>query len=398
MDDLVVADEIGIHTKVVVEILYQFMKHSLINTGGVHGRLRILAIIQKMKKVFTLTNAFNFILSNSKFTTFLVNIDNVSVVSPDMLKSVLKLFGDLLCTGYPVYFTVTGVYQGYNIEEVPALLSMRRDLILLPPLTTEDSCRICRQLGVLSQNENEAINPLFLHLVWQAGGMPRYLAYLLYTIATASTVIMHNSKNGENWFSTADLTEITKFITNMTHQQYEQVLSAWAVMCNIHAKIDPIPMEVLDNLVSLCVSEAPVGRGIWTSLSESTTLNPPYTIETARQTGVAMFTPDNNLFIPPITLYHLYNTSQQQTGKSCFHIIQQNLNGISGSSDSESFYVSVILHRLRALVLLGRKHTRVSKLLAVPVQDEYDVLIDLAGSAGDQDSPLAIVADEYIIK
>lgn len=170
-------------------------------------------------------------------------------------------------------------------------------------------------------------------------------------------------------------------------------------MCNIHAKIDPIPMEVLDNLVSLCVSEVPVDTGIWTSLSESTIHNPPYTIETARQTGVAMFTPDNNLCIPPITLFHLYNTSQQQQiGKSCFHIIQQNLKGISSSRDSESLYVSVILHRLRALVLLGRKHTRLSKLLAVPVQDEYDVLIDLAVSAGDQDSPLAIVADEYIIK
>mgnify|MGYP005991557491 CR=1 FL=1 len=220
MDDLIVADEIGIHTKVVVEILYQFMQHSLINTGDVYGRLCILAIIQKMKNFFTLSNAFNFILSNSKFTTFLVNIDDASEASPDMLKSILKLFGDLLCNGYPVYFTVTGVYQVHNIEEVPALLSMKRDLILLPPLTTEDSCSICRQLGVLSQNENEAINPLFLHLVWLAGGMPRYLGYLLYTIATTITDIMHCSNNGENGFSAAAFVEINKFITNMTHQQY----------------------------------------------------------------------------------------------------------------------------------------------------------------------------------
>ena len=55
--------------------------------------------------------------------------------------------------------------------------------VMLPVLTMFNSLTLCENLGLLLPEDKNEYNAFFVHLLWLAGGVPRYIAKLVYSIA-----------------------------------------------------------------------------------------------------------------------------------------------------------------------------------------------------------------------
>lgn len=365
MDDVIQED--NIQKQLTIEILYQFMKYSLLDKVPENGRHKIKSIIEKSIENFNLLEAIKFIIEKTPFSCILVNIDEASAVSQTILQSILKCFGDLLCLGLPVYFTVSGVYRGPSMENAAISSGMQLVVILLPPLSVDECCFICHKFLDLPESSTEN-NQFFLHLVWLAGGVPRYLAYLLFFIAKMRNVVSYNENS--TWFETKDFPALKNIISNFAHRDAQDVTASWIDLCTFKRTVHDIPSDVYSNLISLCLSEFSVEGQLEKNISQGK----QFSIDAARTAEMMFITPQYHIFIPPILLHHYHNSTRSEL--TCLTLPLIDLCGVMNSRDNEALYITIIVHRIRALMLLGHKKIDLYTLLGVKKkvnQCNYDI-------------------------
>lgn len=223
----------------MVELLFTALRYELVNVCTAKKDVEELV---STVPTLMLSTAVDWLLEYLNAECMIINIDEANALAEAELTEVLKCFGRELCLGKRVYITVTGIYKASVTAAIDFSGMIRRD-VFLPPLLMEQSLAIFASLGLIPRNAiAEQLNPYFVHLVWLAGGVPRYLDYLTYSIARKALPDMGVS------FLKRDISTIRAFITTMNHQDCISVLGTWKPLYEFLKRNEQPPDRALTSM------------------------------------------------------------------------------------------------------------------------------------------------------
>jgi hypothetical protein len=329
------------------------------------ARVRIQELVRACPAV-DVGHVVKWLLDYTEASCILLDIDEANKIEVGDLTNILRVCCQGIGCGLRMYISVTGNYK----ETVPTSVDHAGYVgvnIFLPPLSMKQCFSIMESFGLISADEN--VNPFFSHLVMLAGGVPRYLDYLISSIATRAL----NSVS----FKLSEVPLVNKFISYMNFRQMQDILRYWKQMCEFLTPLS-IPQKVIAGIVSLVVSEESVILGRVKDFDLGVT---NYTIENAlnQQLLYVQSATAGNVTVPPLLLSHLHDRCSSGTMPSVHPL--HSLEGIMCSRDNESLYLSVIIHRMRAAQILGCKYTWLYQLLGVAsVNGQADVMIDVSSA------------------
>lgn len=221
---------------------------------------------------------------------------------------------------------------------------------------------LCEELGLLPKAMS--VRVFIGHLLWLAGGVPRYIARLVHCIAVKAGVA------DSEYFTTDGRPSMLNYVESMKHQHFQDVLSKWLVTCSLAMKVTLPDEDVLNDIVSLCISEIPVAARRDCKLDSGNTC----TIGSAMQCELLHFGTDGRIVVPPLLLSQFCNHSENSD--SCRTIVLKNLDGVLSHRDNESLYLSVVLHRLKSAQTLDIKTVKLSETFGVELKTDHCVLIN----------------------
>jgi hypothetical protein len=323
----------------------------------------LLKILNNCGGAVDFTDTVHWIINCTGYDAVVINIDEASGLSELDLGAILQWCGYAICRGLRLYFTVTGVYDGSILTAVTRSM-MQLIRIVLPPLTMESSIDVLQCFGAIS---GSGLSPFARQLVWLAGGIPRYLSYLVHALAASSGVL---TDRGELPFNR--VCEVAAYCSGMTHKDFIGVLARWSAAYPARKDRSIPAAEVLNNLISLVVAEVPVEdpSAIFLDRNRSTTL------DKALRAELAYCAPGGYVTIPPILLKLYYASSIH--GDSIRTVVLLHMDSVLHHRDNESLYISVLMHRLRAHKLIGREKMALTTLLGAAVPKYSSAMVSLA--------------------
>lgn len=346
--------------KIVIELLAEACKYC--------GKLRetIASLFEETGCKVTLSMAYDWVVQQTGAKCLIVNLDEAQSMLANDLASIIRAFGEVLFSGRSVYYSVTGLYSAGTVDGVRYSFN-RENPIYLPVLTVEQLCIICKHIGLLPQViQDKQVNPHFRHLLWMTGGVPRYLDYLVYSIADECGEVHEKQYSGD-----AVCTTLREYVSQLTHLQFQCILSKWLSLCHVNLKNQEASTGVLDKIVSLTVAELPVLTHSSSNIGEN------YTFQQARQDQLFQLDGEGRMFVPPVRLLAMYQRSTSINSVRLI-VLSNNMAGEMSSRDNESLYIAVVLRRIRAWQALGFKEVRLSALLRIAIDAASDHLIDVS--------------------
>lgn len=368
MDEIAPPGEVGgVLSSIMVELLCVSLSYNLRDNG--EKQKKVIENLVRNTPSLVLGDVLDFLTSYLEVESFLVNVDEANKIDEVTLTAVLKIFGYELCMGRKVYITVSGIYK-QSVKTAIDFSGMHRKDVFLPPLKMEESLVIFHSLGLVQSADPTKQNRYFLHLLWLAGGVPRYLDYLVYSIARKRVRGMDTS------FHQRDILYIASYITDMGQSEVIAILGTWCPLC-VRLHNDTPPDAVIASILSLCIAETTVMN----SDERQRVLSETYTIERALHEEMLYIqsVEPKVVTLPPVFLHSLHKLC---AGKDAVRLITlQSMEGVMSNRDNEELYLSVLIHRLRAASVMGRESISLYELLGTTtaIEDQPDEMVDTAG-------------------
>lgn len=371
MDSLSEDPVLSIVHKIIIELLNEASKYSAdaVDDPLLHKK-RIEQLVIKYSSVVDLSSIYKWLLEKTGASCMIINIDETQALEESQLPKVLRALGEILCSGKALYYSVTGLYANRIIKGITDSFSEGISLIL-PVLTVKHGVEICQSVGLLPESGD--VNPFFRHLLWIAGGIPRNLDYLIYSVAEVVGVLHSDGL----YYHASSMMSMQEYVQNLNHKRFNFIMDKWVSYCDIGFKKSMIwnDSQIMDSVVSLCIAGYPI-RNTSCVLRDS---NPIYTIENAQEDQILQLDSTSGAaVVPPIQLRSMY---KKGTGSKCVDVqlLANDLNGIMSSRDNETLYMAVLLRRIRAKRVLGFKTMPLSEVLGVVPPSSFDFSIDISG-------------------
>jgi hypothetical protein len=354
MDELPFGNALTLVQKIRVELVAQALKYSSAAADVDNLRDAVERIYTHCESEIRTWQLCSWILTLMDASCIIVNIDEVHAgpvsdnkIMGNTLADVLKDFGHTLCKGVRLYCTVTGVFRACVSDSIMG--SQQKPIsVVIPPLKMTDTLTICREIGLT--DDQGPCNRWLAHLLWQAGGVPRYIARLVFTFAQKML--------GKERFGLTDMPDIKRAAASLTQSIFMSVQSQWRDICvpglaTFHRPSD----NILHNAVSLCISEMEV-------TDTSSSLGLDYTVEKAQRNELLYYDPvTRRVSVPPLLLSFLSEWSCDSVGT----VVLRRMMGVMSARDNESLFLSVVAHRMKAAFLLGKRSVALSILLGIPL-------------------------------
>jgi hypothetical protein len=318
----------------LIEILYQFLKYEFagITRDEIHA---------SVGPCLTMNGVLEFLKSCGVVTIF-INVDEADKWKD--LGIVLTTFGYALWQKHNVYFTVTGLYNK-SISDGLVESCMRRVDILIAPLSMNHCERILASIGL----DGTLDSVLFKHWVGLAGGIPRYLVYLLQTLANEANI------SHQELFDEVNIAKLKKFISELSNQAGISILQNWFAKCGNNKT--SVSKGAMLAIIDLCVSGVSSNQMLNVVLDEAN----GETVASACQKGMICLVEDDKgkayVHIPPVLLRsYAYDRSSP-------NILLGRMTSVLTAREYETILVYVLQSKLNALRLIGTKEVLVSALL-----------------------------------
>jgi hypothetical protein len=158
----------------ITVFLYECFKSPEIRVGNLKG------IVDEFQGCISVNRVLAMIyeIEGEEEIPILVNMDECGGIADTVLKAIIRLLATSLTSGKKVYITISGLYDDSVFSAIKKSSVEKKD-ITLPPLTEHHITTMLQLLGITwTPNSN-----YFRYLIWLTGGIPRYVSYLLFSIA-----------------------------------------------------------------------------------------------------------------------------------------------------------------------------------------------------------------------
>lgn len=302
----------------------------------------------------------------------LLNVDEAQNISSKVLFDIVTILGECLLHGVEVYFTISGLYD-LDIKSI--ILSAGRAVeIYIPPLDMNSCAEIVSEFmspTVTLTADMVLLNPFMRHLLWLCGGIPRYVSFLLFSIAEQFQML---STDGH--LLRESLSQYCVALGSMSACQCTEIVSRLKAHCfRGDSYIRTFTPEIKDNIVALCVTGERISSNVklcdkpcWAYRSSTLSNEDQRSVviqysESACTVGLAYMNAAEQMVVPPIQLHRICDESCSISKIS----ILRHLHLVQGSRDDESTYATIMSYRLKVSKLKGTTNVSLSYLLGVEV-------------------------------
>jgi hypothetical protein len=364
------------HFFLIEQLLIEWSKYDMVFTTKKKEELRSLLV--QYEKVLNMESILQLIYDVEGIIPILVNLDEASKCSVELLKNIVVILGRLLTSGKKIFFSISGLYNETVFSAI-SKSSVERSDLFLPPLTLQHMQSILSQFGTGIQSAN----PHLQYLLWLTGGVPRSVEYLIASVAEGFNLLQDNK------LSYSTVTKINKVCTNLTPEHTITIINK--LKNKICVKTLPsMSSEIYSGLTALVIAEVEANE----SIKLEKVIN-GYCLRNALQDQLVYYNSvEKRVTIPPVTLHRFHNEQTSDITNS-FKIripLLWNIDGVFTHRDNEVIYLCVVQKRMQAFSLIGRETVPLSKLLGISIAKRKDFQIKVESTGSVRASSTTITA------
>jgi len=253
----------------------------------------------------------------------------------------IDALGKCISNGIPIVFFASGIKEEKSVKAL-VQSSMSFKTIILPTLKIEHVWKIIENL--IPGLTMESCNQFVRHLFSLAGGIPRFVALVLGSLAKVA--------GSKNLFV---VDEVMNVMENMDCSKCNEVKAILKSMTVLPAF--PVSKEYYRNLVALHLAEERVTDDTCIGFGTGR----PFSILQAQEQGLMYLDKSGRVGIPPLLLSYYYANSAEPQKKLLRLLID--LDGIQSSRENEALVASMIYYRALAKRVVGEMKVDLKHLL-----------------------------------